>query len=279
MAILCSMPGKYGDILWSLLTCRAIAEAADEPVDLTVSGQFGNPDFGQLLQAQPYLRTVTADPDWLAETPGESTGWQPPQVPPGYDHVYHLGYRGWPDRGLPFFIAEQAREIYGLALPSLDRTRPWITAPRLRTDWFAEGRRRIALGFSDDWFELKYGIYGLLDMHDVDWDVESVANSPRWNTEAGTGAHNWREAASVIKQAEVFVGCNSALHVLAVAIGTPVIILEPSEARHNPIFWPLGTKGPQVYGVYGGDGKLTFDARHLCDVVESVLQRKAEAHA
>lgn len=275
MKLLCTMPGKYGDILWSLLTCRALAEITGDPIDLTVSGKYGDDSFCRLLQDQPYIATVSADPAWIIEERGLAPmNWEPPQVPPGYDTVIHLGYRGWPARGLPFFIQEQVLRGYpALELGGINPTVHWIEIPGTqRQDWWTNRKAaRIAVGFSDDWFELKYGVYHLLDMHSVGWQVLSVANSPRWNEEGGAGSFNWREASEVIQQADLLVACNSALHVLGVALGTPVVILEPSEARHNPIFWPLGQEGPQVWGVRGGDGKLTFDARALCQKVEQVL--------
>jgi hypothetical protein len=82
---------------------------------------------------------------------------------------------------------------------------------------------------------------------------------------------NWEETVTAIQAADVFLGCNSGLHVLACAIGKPVIMMEPSPARHNPIFFPLGTTGPQVTLVLGNDGQPTWDARAVADTLHRVL--------
>ncbi|MDE2106837.1 MAG: hypothetical protein KGL39_57005, partial [Patescibacteria group bacterium] len=149
--------------------------------------------------------------------------------------------------------------------------RPWIVSPIYEKLPPAS----IAVGFTDEWFELKYGIYFLLYKRfckRADYRVVSISDSPRWRTEADHGGMSWEAAAGWLGKAKVFVGCNSALHVLACAVGTPkVVILEPAEARHNDVFWPYGKKGPRVYGNFGGDGQLSFDARHLVDLVETLL--------
>jgi hypothetical protein len=69
----------------------------------------------------------------------------------------------------------------------------------------------------------------------------------------------------------VFLGDCSAWHVLAMAMGIPVVLVEPLEARWNPIFYPLGMDGPQVTMVRGNDGNPTFDARHVADALTRAL--------
>src|SRR5665213_3309017 len=101
--ILCTFPGRYGDIGWALPTVRAISEAAGHPVDLLIAGEFES--LLPLLRLQPYLGQVSANPHWGMSDPWEQgVPW-----PPGtYDQVYHLQYHGWPSRPLPMEVYAQA---------------------------------------------------------------------------------------------------------------------------------------------------------------------------
>ena len=71
--------------------------------------------------------------------------------------------------------------------------------------------------------------------------------------------------------AQIVLGCCSALHVLAVALGKRCVSMEPAEARWNPIFYPLGTTG-RVKLVMGSDNRPTFDARAVRQAVEEALR-------
>ena len=79
------------------------------------------------------------------------------------------------------------------------------------------------------------------------------------------------EATAWIAGAKVLLTDCSALHVLAVALGIPTVIVEPMEARWNTIFYPLGFDGPQVTIVKGLDGQPTFDARHVTETLSKVI--------
>lgn len=107
--------------------------------------------------------------------------------------------------------------------------------------------------------------------------MDYICGSPRWDVEAGMGAVHWERAASTLARAKVALCDCSALHVLAVAVGTPVVVMEPNPHRWNRIFWPLGRSGPQVYGVDGNDGQPSFDSRHTADrVIEVAGRERAE---
>lgn len=264
--ILCTFPGRFGDLIWALPAIRALAEHHQQPVDLQICGEFASilPLLGE--GRQPYLGRVVVDHQW-----GTSAGWMPPAVLPDYDHVFHLGYRGWPQWGLPFEVQAQLHQQWSDgwgAQPTIDLTRPWITVePWVET-------YNVTLGWSDCWFELKVGLSTLLARHtwpDGVYAFTLAAPGSRWVTERGAGAVDWLEAARRIAASQLFVGDCSALHVLAVALGKPVILMEPMTARHNPIFYPLGQDGPQVTLVKGLDGQPTFDARHVAEAIEKAL--------
>jgi hypothetical protein len=110
------------------------------------------------------------------------------------------------------------------------------------------------------------------------WRTVDLSVGPRWIAEYQQHEHggpwSWEHAAAWISRAAVFLGDCSALHVLACAIGTPCVLMEPNEARHHEIFWPYGKTGPQVTQVLGTDGRWTWDARHVWETVQTVGQRR-----
>lgn len=282
MKILCTFPGKFGDLLWALPTVRAISEAYGEKVDLAIAGAFGS--ILPLLRAQPYLGLVEALDSWAVQDTAPISPRIPTMLiePPGYHSVFNLGYEGWPTPTLAQDVYERAllrARSDAVMLDSLDLARPWIR-PAYHT-----GPITLALGFTDEWFELKYGIYWLLvkqyQYEEPNTDraiarVLPIGDSPRWKA-AGSHTCDWLAATAWLATAQLFVGCCSALHVLAVAVGTPVICVEPNAQRHNEVFYPVGKVGPQVRLLLGNDGQPTFDARHLCDAIDQQLAAPAAA--
>lgn len=278
MKILATFPGRYGDLLWALPTIRALSRRIGAPVDLAICGEFAS--ISPLLARQDYLGQVHAIPTW-----GLSQGWEPPalrspEVADPYTLTFHLGYRRWPELPLPFetaytFTLHGGRPFVSDVITPADLclSEPWITnlpqAPPTE----------IVVGFSECHFELKVGLITLLEDLDRPMRVLNHDSRTRWAMERPKGSYPlspplpWVEMAAAIRNADLFLGCCSGLHVLAVAIGIPVVIVEPMEARWNPIFYPLGMDGPQVRVVTGLDGKPTYDARHTREVLEGVLGR------
>lgn len=284
MRIEATHPGRHGDILWALPTVRAIAAAYGESVHLTIPTQYGS--LAPLLAQQAYIASVLAREDWVVEQTAPIT----PRTPPTWettrtaDRIFHLGYDGWPTPTLPEDVYERCAKLgvgegqkYGdPILPSLDLTTPWLTAPPVTE----ADRRAIVIGFTDEHFELKFGIVELLEPQFPDTYVLEAPGS-RWTTEARpvwtfhdyetTGADSWERAAQYIAASRVFFGCCSALHVLAVGLGVPTVVMEPNPQRLNPVFWPGGQDGPQVRLVRGNDGQATWDARHCAEALRAAL--------
>ena len=225
-----------------------------------------------LLKRQSYLGTVSAWPTWKPQETAPMTPWSPFEETlhheamelPSYDHIVHLGYRAWPDRPLPLCIYEQTKREYpNVPVASLDLERAWIEVQPSES-----GEGIYAVGFSDEWFELKVGIYELLKLQGMigQW----VGGASRWNQEAHRPQISWEAAASILSATKVFLGCNSALHVLACSVGARVVMLEPNHHRYNDVFFPYGKTG-RVHLVLGGDGQPTFDARHCADALKKAL--------
>lgn len=276
MSIACTFPGKFGDILWAMATVRAISETYDEPVNLIVAEPYGS--IVPLLALQPYIQHAEAFPLWKVL----DTAPMSPRIPPtqfNFDRVFHLGYQGWPMKPLPEEIHLTARVQYeDMDVNPLDLHRPWITVPRTRTDTYKD----VIIGFTDEWFELKYGVYELIRHHVPVCSISGTLKGSRWHLEGSHSAidhevdpdaGSWMIAAKMIQSCAMFLGCCSAYHVLSAALGKTTIVMEPNPNRHHPIFWPYGIDneaGP-VICVKGGDGKPTFDARHVRDAIVSRL--------
>src|ERR1019366_8361277 len=219
MRILCTFPGRAGDLLWALPTMRAIAEAYDTPVDLLIAGEFA--PMLPLLAQQPYLGQLSADPRWAMDG---SAAPVPFDLGVPHDRVFHLGYRGWPTQPLPFEVYDIATLDYGLVLKPLDLRRPWITVegPQDAVD--------IAVGFTEAWFELKLGLLSVIDWELEPYLVQLTPVGSRWTRVSALGPEvhgcDWLGAACMIRDAKLFFGDCSALHVLAVALGKRCILME-----------------------------------------------------
>lgn len=277
MSILLTAPGRYGDILWAMATAKAISAAAGEPVDLALSQQYSG--LAELLRLQPYLRAVHVLDSWQVQETAPMTPRVPPAAPWDADwnrHIF-LGYAGWPTRPLPYYVYDTVRSEHpdlGLPTEGLDLEQPWITIDG------AFAPTEVAVGFTDEWYELKLGVTACVFRHDIYPHVQLTAPRSRWDIEtpAATVAVercDWLEAAGIIRNSDLFFGCCSALHVLACALGKRCVLMEPAEQRWNSIFYPYGQDGPRVRLVKGNDGQPTFDARHCADAVEEALRATA----
>lgn len=296
MRILCTFPGKFGDILWALPTMRAIAEAYAQPVEFLTSAKYQA--ITGLVNQQLYIGCVGFDPAWSVIESAPMSPRVPPGAeeyrrgdPPYYDAVYHLGYDGWPAPTLAEDIYRRAKQQYeatrGRAFATLDLTTPWITTPGVEVCPFSQPTVWVA--WSEEYFELKIGILACLaarfpqlaflwirpthggryDEIDKQQQLEGMVQPQhRLGGNVAMARAGWRLAAQLAQGCRCYLGCLSSQWVLANALGIPTAIAEPNPQRHHPVFWrdsPLNTL------VLGNDGKPTFDARHVGDAIEVVL--------
>ena len=297
MKLLVTFPGKHGDSLWALPTLRALAEANGGHVDLLMAPAYSG--ILPLYRAQAYIGRADAWPSWQVQNTAPMTPWSPFEetlhhealgVSAGYEAILHLGYREWPTAPMHQYVYSIAqREYPTVPIAPLDLDRPWITLllPRpgsliIGPDAAAWPPMDIVSGWADEHFELKYGVESLalrnLNRGRQTYRTIRRVSAPksRWVAEGDDPAYSWEAAAFALLQAKVFFGCCSALHVLACAMGKRLVMMEPAEARWNPIFWPYGQDGPRVMLVKGNDGRPTWDARHCADALRGALEA---AHA
>lgn len=270
MRVLCTHAGRHGDAIWALAATRAIAETLGEKVDFCISKKYGG--LAPLIKQQEYIREAWAEDTWeVVESAPISPAEPMLHISAKYDKVIHLSFRGWP---MAATLAEgywQGAREQVAGLHSLDLDRPWIAAPDM-----AERGSDVAIGFSDNHFELKYGIVQLVTDAFGEEDVSFgflAAKGSRWEKEAGWYARDWVRTADVLGKSKVFFGCNSALWVLANGLGVRTVIMEPMEDRWNPLFW---RDSPRNTLVLGGDGKPTFDSRHCVDALRSALKEESK---
>lgn len=300
MKILCTFPGKFGDLLWALPTIRAISRRVGEPVDLLVAKPFDS--ITPLLRHQPYLRKVWADPRWeVLDTAPISPRvpqltWDTSDTPDhdpwaaSYDAILHLGYRDWPTPDVAIHTRLTATiegRTEGVLEYPLDLAEwsfdPWITLPPEASSVVDHWTWPWVYGFTDEHFELKVGLVTLLEEKPYWWKQDktlhptTIGANPRWQTEAGYFPTSWLDSAQMLQHTRAFLGDCSALHVLAVAMGVPAVLMEPNPMRHNQVFYPLGTEGPRVKLVRGIDGNPTFDARHVKDALANALAARVDS--
>ena len=290
--ILCTMPGRYGDILWALPTVRALSEAYGGPVDFAVSAKYGA--LAPLLVKQPYIDHVDVMGDWHVEEAAPMTPRVPPEAlwgGPFYDRVFHLGYAGWPEGTLAADIYRRAYHQYRQQgtpdhgrYPALELDRPWITPTATAT---RPDRPYVWVAWSEEWFELKLGLLvalaarfpeqaflwlrpwgGRYDEIDFTTLHATGMQHHRLGPNVEVVRADWSVTATIAAGAVCYLGCLSSQWVLANALGVKVVAVEPAEQRWHPVFWRESERNVLVRG---NDGRPTFDARHVGDVLEGVL--------
>jgi hypothetical protein len=233
-----------------------------------------------LLERQPYIKEVVIRQDWSIEQEAPRRPISP-TIDNYAGHWIHLGYPDWPKLPLPFYTAALA----GFSRDGVDWS-PWITAPKAFERQPSEDV--VLFHWSDRWFELKLGLTELVRqaLPLTAWSLRTDPNSARWHVYKHARGATFDNLARQIASVSLVVTDCSAVHVLAAAIGTPCVVVEPEEARHHPIFWPGSVQdehghwkqadnhfGKLIWPVIGGDGKPSFDARHTADLIMEVLAR------
>lgn len=230
--LLITFPGKLGDCVWAMASMKELA--GDGQVDVALSVFCRN--LVPVLWSQPWVSDVFVLEDWRI-FPGAPAPIQPlipPTMPEGYDKVIHLGLPDWPKSPLG---AEFGR-LTGV-VPNGD---PWLIPPG--SVGSAPERVHPAIAFTDEWAELKVGLICALNRHLPVHPTLLLCRGSRLATDFSYPP-SMRRAAVDIKELTAWIGqClylitdKSLPRVLAYGMGVPTYVVEPAEARHNPIFDP-----------------------------------------
>lgn len=260
-------PGKLGDLLWATSTMSALWDLTGRNPDLRnrfLTSRYCEPLL-PLLRAQPYIATADVIPEW--EITSDCPGLQP-WKPPNSDYLvsYNLGMREWPSPTILEYTARQAAVI--------PTTPPFLRSAKTRLKWHpSQNQRWICIGFTDEWVELKAGLVVALAKAFPDRSLILMSKEDsRLSREFRFPANviklrnsSFEEASEFLIASALFVGCKSALRVLALGLGCPTVVVEPSAPRHNPVFDPPRGFAPRERILNG------FDARQMVALVVDAL--------
>lgn len=262
--ILVTHGGKVGDCLWALPSVRALSEQQDMKVDMVVSTYLR--PLVPLIKAQSYINDCFVQEAWDVEFTAPIS----PRVPPinisaPYDLIWDASMIGWPK---PTIIEDHARR----AGVSFDPWEPWLKPLTERSTGM--GVYPIGVCFTSEWAELKAGlILGLLRHFPEEKFVWLTYPDDRLAQEftypfrniqtvytSISGLSDWQVGCKMV------ICCKSMARVMAVGLGVPTVVCEPSEPRRNPVFdMPAPNEREIICS--------SFDMRELCQNVELMLQR------
>lgn len=231
MRILCTFPGKFGDILWALATVKQIAMENNTKIDFMCMPQYYS--LLPLIQQQSYIEKAFVDEAWLCT--GSPHGDQPfepqnsKQYEVEYDVVVNLGYRSHPGihgtgKSLIDFIAAQQ----GLTLT--EPVCPWIEAGNKHIGYMEITKYPwIAYSFNSDYKEVKDSFWKRF--------MECITDSVGVHNLINAGELPWDLAAKAISNSDCFIGCRSSNYVLAHAVAQKHMFIYEPHPHRNKIAW------------------------------------------
>jgi hypothetical protein len=239
---LATFSGRFGDILWSLPTVRALSQMNGAKFDFACMPQYRS--LLPLLSCQSYIDKAFVLEDWICTgSPHGDQPWHPPKhVEATYERCWHLTYKGHPGINaeplpLPEFIAHQQ----GLSFHGM-QPRIWLNEPLsigIQTEEFTrtvelygKGHYLVAVGFNasypDEKCEFLRQVVAATYPH---MEFVNIAMMP------------WCQAVvALLNYADVFMGCRSANYVLAHGTEKQVLTYEPDSSRNE--YGPYG----QIFG-------------------------------
>lgn len=291
--ILCTFSGKYGDILWSLPTARALSFLHGCKVDFATMPQYKS--LIPLLEKQFYIEKAMVFDDWILH---HSNYGDQPWLPPshqkcggttncqsGWERCYHLGYRAHP--GLPFgqpnmavmdYIAWQQGVKLKDPLPFIGGLCDRVVVSKVYAGFDRELRATVVDDFVTYAFNEQYK-----EMKDKFLEALREKLGIRVRLVDVT-RYAWLEAAEYIQGSLAFVGCRSANWVIANGLNKWILCYEPHPARtqmghlgevfgcpYNPAVqnYPLGIP-PEVCGEMAGNSILDWVSKNESSKQEAV---------
>jgi hypothetical protein len=218
MKILCTFPGKFGDILWSLPTVRAISRNVNEPVDFMVMQPYLS--LTPLLEAQSYINKVIVNDAWLCTgSPHGDQPWEPQNnnmLLTEYDSVVNLGYRYHPG------ICYIGKQVIDFLAHQQNITLEEQVCPFIEVK--SEYGGGIAYAFNPEYPDEKKRFWDIIN-NACGLPVVDVTQLP------------WHAAAEVINSAMCFIGDRSSNYVLAHGVAQKAIyVYEPNPSRNYRAF-------------------------------------------
>ncbi len=254
--LLCTFSGKFGDIIFSLATVKAISELFNRRVDFRCMPYYQS--LIPLVASQPYIETAGVYEDWIRTHSNHGDGpWQPPErYEKEYKQFWHLSYRGHPGITAPemplidFTAFQQGIRLKEPVIPFIfadDTVEPLATPIHFSSGQFMEvvnQNRLVAYAFNEQYEQQKKEFFASLYS-----ETQGAVEFFNLNTVG------WKEAAWVISKSLLFVGCRSANWVVAQGLGKEAVIFEPHPARHakghlGRVFsCPYGRETPMPFGM------------------------------
>ncbi len=224
--ILCTCPGRFGDIFWALASARQAYLLGGE-VDFGIMGKYERAL--PFIKSQSYIRDAFPVPGWVeVHSNWGSQPWESPSEKLGYEKVYDFGYREAPGVQL----IDYASSIY----PELKLdpgTFPFLQMPH------KEIVNCVPYHFSPH--QGPHG--GAL--------VEKLRRAFPEKEFVDTGGLPFIDVAKIISGSRVFLGSRSSNYVIAQGLGKPCVILELAGYRRHP-------KYANSYGKQIMTGSLDF---------------------
>lgn len=214
MRVLATFGGKFGDILWSLATVKSLYKKYGDRISFRIMPQYRS--LLPLLNEQYYIQAALTQDDWICTgSPHGDQPWQAPVNEKDWDAVHHLTYRQHPMNFAPSLVESIAMQ------QGLDVSRgPFICCSIKNIDQ----KNQIAVGFNEADIERKAGLVKYL-----------IEKNPEF-TFVDVSKLSWREAAVTISESNLFLGCRSALAVVAHGVGQKVVSFETVAWRLNPLY-------------------------------------------
>lgn len=210
--VLCTAPGRYGDILWSLAAVQELWRREKPDITFAVMPKWEKilPFVGQ----QPYINRIIAPPTWKEQhSHCGSQPWKPPLGTHNFDAVYHFGYRAHPEVQLIDYPATIHPElkVTESAIPFLYVGTP-LPSPKTIPYHFSY-HQHGAPGFMRE-IKKRFPGYEFID----------------------TDSLSFWDAARAIARAPMFLGSRSSCYVIAQGLGRPCLIYEKAGYRRHMIY-------------------------------------------
>lgn len=243
-----TMPGKIGDALYSLPTCRYLAEKSGNPVDFYTSSYCA--PMRELMEYQSCIDKFIIPDNYKIER--YDMGIQPYTIPVPvgvYDTTFHLGFRSIPDKRLDWWMAESVG-INPKELPPISYELPKFIRTKV-TDYIVlasrgeTGYKSLFLDFIEMATQLLYTIV------QIGGQGEFIGEPTLFNKDFTD--KNLLDTCQLFTEAEAFIGLMSSQLVLANGWLLPKIAPHDNKSwdmRHvvksNSNYYPVNPTAEQI---------------------------------